>query len=82
MQDQILGNIFIKSKDAIARLVKLYTQEESLGEEIKEVKDACKAAGFDASVLSAVAKAIVKDGVDKLVEKSELTLEAVLVARS
>ena len=72
----------MNSKDAIAKLVKLYTQEQSLGEEIKEIKDECKAAGLDASVLSAVAKAIVKDGVDKLLEKSELTLEAIQAARS
>jgi uncharacterized protein (UPF0335 family) len=82
MQNQNGAPSTLQSKEAIARLVKLYTQEQSLGEEIKEVKDTCKAAGFDPSVLSAVAKAIVKDGVDKLVEKSELTLEAVLVARS
>ena len=72
----------MNSKDAIAKLVRLYTQEQSLGEEIKEVKDQAKAAGLDPSVLSAVAKAIVKDGVDKLIEKSELTLEAIQVARN
>ena len=72
----------MQSKEAIAKLVRLYTQEQSLGEEIKEIKDAAKAAGLDPSILSAVAKAIVKNGVDKLVEKSELTLEAIQVARS
>jgi uncharacterized protein (UPF0335 family) len=72
----------MQSKEAIAKLVRLYTQEQSLGEEIKEIKDEAKAAGLDPAVLSAVAKAIVKDGVDKLVEKSELTLEAIQAARS
>jgi uncharacterized protein (UPF0335 family) len=72
----------MQSKEAIAKLVRLYTQEQSLGEEIKEIKDEAKAAGLDPSVLSAVAKAIVKDGVEKLVEKSELTLEAIQAARS
>lgn len=72
----------MQSKEAIAKLVRLYTQEQSLGEEIKEIKDEAKAAGLDPAVLSAVAKAIVKDGIEKLVEKSELTLEAIRVARS
>ena len=72
----------MQSKEAIAKLVRLYTQEQSLGEEIKEIKDEAKAAGLDPLVLSAVAKAIVKDGVEKLVEKSELTLEAIQAARS
>jgi len=72
----------MQSKEAIAKLVRLYTQEQSLAEEVKEIKDEAKAAGLDPSVLSAVAKAIVKDGVEKLVEKSELTLEAIQAARS
>jgi uncharacterized protein (UPF0335 family) len=72
----------MQSKEAIAKLVRLYTQEQSLGEEIKEIKDEAKAAGLDPSVLSAVAKANVIDGVQKLVEKSELTLEAIQAARS
>lgn len=69
-------------KDAIAKLVRLYTQEQSLGEEIKEVKDQAKAAGLNPSILSAVAKAVVKGVVDELIEKSELTLEAIQVARN
>jgi uncharacterized protein (UPF0335 family) len=72
----------MQSKEAIAKLVRLYTQEQSLSEEVKEIKDEAKAAGLDPSVLSAVAKAIVKDGVEKLLEKSELTLEAIQASRS
>lgn len=72
----------MQSKDAIAKLVRLYTQEQSLGEEIKEVKDEAKASGLDPSILSAVAKAVVKGKVDELVEKSESTLAAVQIARS
>lgn len=72
----------MNSKDAIAKLVRLYTQEQSLGEEIKEVKDQAKAAGLNPSILSAVAKAVVKGVVDELIEKSELTLEAIQVARN
>lgn len=72
----------MNSKDAIAKLVRLYTQEQSLDEEIKEVKDQAKAAGLNPSILSAVAKAVVKGVVDELIEKSELTLEAIQVARN
>ena len=72
----------MQSKEAIAKLVVLYTEEQNLGESIKEIKDEAKAAGLDPSVLSAVAKAIVKDGLEKLLEKSELTLEAIKVSRS
>lgn len=72
----------MQSKEAIAKLVRLYTEEQSLGESIKEIKDEAKAAGLDPAVISAVAKAIVKDGVEKLVEKSELTLEAIRASRS
>lgn len=72
----------MQSKEAIAKLVRLYTQEQSLAEEIKEVKDEAKSSGLDPSILSAVAKAVVKNKVDELVEKSESTLQAIQVARS
>lgn len=72
----------MQSKEAISKLVRLYTQEQSLAEEIKEVKDEAKASGLDPSILSAVAKAVVKNKIDELVEKSESTLQAVLIARS
>jgi uncharacterized protein (UPF0335 family) len=72
----------MQSKEAIAKLVRLYTQEQSLAEEIKEVKDEAKASGLDPAILSAVAKAVAKGKVDELVEKSESTLAAVQIARS
>ena len=72
----------MQSKEAIAKLVKLYTQEQSLAEEIKEVKDEAKASGLNPAILSAVAKAVVKGQVDELIEKSESTLEAIQIARS
>jgi len=72
----------MQSKEAISKLVKLYTQEQSLAEEIKEVKDEAKASGLNPAILSAVAKAVVKGQVDELIEKSESTLEAIQIARS
>jgi len=72
----------MNQKDVISALVKIYTQEESLAEEAKEIKTEAKASGFDPAVLSSVAKAIVKNSVDKLIEKSELTLSSIEISRS
>lgn len=69
-------------KDYIAQLVKHFTHIDSISEEVKEIKDSIKEAGFDPSILTAVAKAIVKDEVDKLNEKSEDILAAITLARS
>lgn len=69
-------------KEYIAKLVKLYNEEESLKEQIKEVKDDIKEAEFDPAILSAVAKAIVKNNVDELSTKSEDILAAIDLARS
>lgn len=72
----------MNQKEAIAKLVRIYTEEQSLAEEAKEIKDSAKEAGLDASIISAVAKAIVKNKVDELKEKSDEILKAIEVARS
>jgi len=72
----------MNQKDAIAALVRLYTLEQSLAEEIKEVKDNAKEVGIDPSIISAVAKAIVKDKVDDLKAKSDEIIKAIEVSRS
>ena len=72
----------MNQKEVIAKLVRIYTEEQSLAEEVKEIKDSAKEAGLDASILSAVAKAIVKGKVDELKEKSDEILKAIEVARS
>jgi hypothetical protein len=72
----------MNQKEAIAKLVRLYTQEQSLAEEIKEVKDEAKESDLDASIISAVAKAIVKGKVDELKEKSDEIIKAIEVSRS
>lgn len=71
----------MNSKDAIAKLVKLYTQEQSLGEEIKEIKDEAKAAGLDVGAISSVAKAIANGKVDTLLAKSESILDTIKISR-
>lgn len=72
----------MQAKEAIAKLVKLFTEEESISEQVKEVKDEIKESGHDAIVLSAVAKAIVKNKVDDLVDKSNAMLAAIDISRS
>jgi cell division septum initiation protein DivIVA len=71
----------MNQKEAIAKLVSLFTEEESLKEQIAEVKSEIKESGMNAVVLASVAKAIVANKVDELLEKSESTLEAIEVAR-
>jgi uncharacterized protein (UPF0335 family) len=71
----------MNQKEAIAKLVSLFTEEESLKEQIAEVKSEAKESGMNAVVLASVAKAIVANKVDELLEKSESTLEAIEVAR-
>lgn len=68
-------------KETIAALVKLYTEEESISEEVKEIKSNAKEAGFDPAILSAVAKSIVKNKVQMLIERSEDTLRVIEVSR-
>ena len=69
-------------KDCIAKLVKLFTEEESIKESIKEIADEAKSSGLDVAPLKAIAKAIVANKVDELKEKSEALIRLVDVARS
>lgn len=69
-------------KEFIAQLVKHFTHIESINEEVKDIKDSIKEAGFDPAILSAVAKAIVKDAVNDLLTKSNDIIDAVELARS
>lgn len=69
-------------KDTIAKFVRLFTEEESLKEEVKAVADEAKESGLDVAPLKAVAKAIVANKVDDLKEKSEALIRLVDVARS
>lgn len=71
----------MQSKEAIAKLVRLYTEEQSLAEDVKAVKDEAKESGLDVAALTAVAKAIVNNKVDTLIEKSNSILETVRISR-
>lgn len=69
-------------KEQIAKLVRLYIQEQSLAEEVKEVKDAIKAGGGNAAIAAAVAKAIAGNKVDDLKAKAEDTVDLIELSRS
>lgn len=69
-------------KEAIAKLVKVYMEEESLKETIKDLKQDIKESGLNPVVLSTVAKSVVANKIEDLVEKSEETLAAIEVSRS
>lgn len=62
-------------KDAVAKLVRLYMEEQSLAEQIKEVKDEAKQSGLQPAIISAVAKSIVNGKVSELKEKSQETID-------
>ncbi len=72
----------MNQQEAISQLVKLYIEEGSLAEQIKEIKDAAKESGLNPTILSSVAKAIANNKVDELKEKSEELLKTISVARS
>ena len=72
----------MNSKEAIAKLVRIYTQEQSLAEEAKEIKDAAKESGLNVTAVVTVAKAIVANKVDDLVTKTESILETINISRS
>lgn len=72
----------MNQKEVIAKLVRIYTQEQSLAEEAKDIKDEAKESGLDPSIVSAVAKAIVKNKVDELKAKSDKILKAIDISRS
>ena len=61
----------------IKELVNVLTQIDSLNEQVGIIKDEIKEKGLDASSLVTVAKAIVKNKVDDLREKSEKVLKAI-----
>lgn len=69
-------------KEQIAKLVKLYIQEQSIAEEVKEVKDAIKAGGGNPAIAATVAKSIVQNKTDDLKAKAEETVDLIELARS
>lgn len=69
-------------KSEIAKLVTLFTEEQAISEQVKEVKEQIKASGGNPAVAAAVAKAIVNDKVSELLEKAETTVELIDLSRS
>jgi uncharacterized protein (UPF0335 family) len=72
----------MQAKDAIAKLVKILTEIDSLNEDVKAIKDEMKESGLNVPVLTTVSKAIVSNKVDELGTKSTETLEAIELSRS
>lgn len=72
----------MNEKQCIEKLTQLFTEEESIKEQVKEVADEAKESGLDVAPLKAIAKAIVANKVDELKEKSEALIRLVDVARS
>jgi uncharacterized protein (UPF0335 family) len=72
----------MQAKDAIAKLVKILTEIDSLNEDVKAIKDEMKESGLNVPVLTAVSKAIVSNKVEELNTKSTETLEAIELSRS
>jgi ABC-type transport system involved in cytochrome bd biosynthesis fused ATPase/permease subunit len=72
----------MQEKEGIAKLVNLFTQAEGLNEEIKEIKDAIKDSGGNAQVAAAVARAIVKNSSEELLDKATTTIKLVEVSRN
>jgi DNA-binding ferritin-like protein len=68
-------------KDFIAELVSIYMQYESLAEQEKEIKERIKAAGGNPAIVASVAKAVVKDKIDDLIERSQITEQLCKAAR-
>ena len=69
-------------KEGIAALVRLMMEQQSLAEQIKEVKSKIKAGGGKPSVAAKVAKAIVDSKVSELEEVSSTTDHYIEIARS
>ena len=72
----------MQAKEAIAKMVKVMTQIDSLNEDLKDIKDEAKESGLAVAIIAAVAKSIVGNKVEELKDKSNETLEMIAVARS
>lgn len=70
-----------RTKKFIAELCKVYAQVDSLSEQEKAIKEEIKAVGDDPAIISAVAKAITANKVDKLLEKSDSLIEVIELYR-
>ncbi len=67
----------MNKKEAVAKLVKLYMEQQSLDEQIKEIKSDAKESGLNPAILCAVAKSIVGGKASELKEKSEEIIDTI-----
>jgi uncharacterized protein (UPF0335 family) len=60
----------MNKKEAVAKLVRLYTEQQSLDEQIKDIKTEAKESGLNVAILATVAKALASGKATELKEKS------------
>lgn len=68
-------------KEGIAKLSKLFMEQQSIDEQVKDIKEQIKEAGGNATIAATVAKAIVDNKVEALVEKAETTEQYIELSR-
>lgn len=68
--------------EIVEAMKKVYTEIDSLTEDIDELKDEAKAQDFDAPLLARVAKALANSKADDLVDKSQDLIDLVAEVRS
>lgn len=64
-------------KEAVAKLVKIYMEAQSLSDQEKDLKTEIKESGLNPAIVSAVAKSIVSGKASDLKQKSEETIELI-----
>lgn len=69
-------------KDIVNRLVRLYSEQDSINEQIKEIKDEAKAIGYKQGLLARVAKAMAAAKASELLAQSEEIQEIIEEVRS
>lgn len=64
-------------KTAIAKLVRIYMEAQSLSEQEKEIKGEIKEMGMNPAIAAAVAKSLANGKATELKEKSQETLDLI-----
>lgn len=69
-------------KDIVNRLVRLYSEQDSINEQIGEIKSEAKKIGYKPALLARVAKAMASAKASQLLEQSEEIQEIIEEVRS
>ena len=65
-----------KTKEEFVKLMQReFTEIESIMENVKELKEQAKAAGYDATMLAKLAKAMSESKTDEVIEKSQAFID-------